>query len=344
MLCRASTTFKWTANLAPPNTVPLIPRCWRTILFGSYEAIQKHSNLWLGRAPPNTAHFFSKCWKIFSSGCYAAMWKHSSLWLGCAPQHLLSRPSSFRGVEESFRFDVMQTFNNIQMNGWSCSPKHGPRHFTLLKKFFVWMVWNFSKTLKSLAEPCSPKHGPVLFTVLKNHFIWMLCRYLNTFKFIAGPRSPKSVTSKLISRRWKIVSSWCYEEFQQRWNEPMVVLPQTRSNAMRDVEKIFRFDSMKFSKTLELIFSQCSRTISCGCYAARYKHSRIISFWYCADNQQRSNEWMFLLPQTRCNSFHGVEDSFRLDGKKLFQNIWTYCWTVLFQTRPCSIHGVEKTF
>ena len=52
--------------------------------------------------------------------------KLSSWWLGRAPQHPLSRPSSFRGVTDSFRFDVVKIFNKVQMNGWSCSPKHGP--------------------------------------------------------------------------------------------------------------------------------------------------------------------------------------------------------------------------
>ena len=38
MLCRHSTTFKWTDVRAPPNTVQSISRCWRTFSFGWYEA------------------------------------------------------------------------------------------------------------------------------------------------------------------------------------------------------------------------------------------------------------------------------------------------------------------
>ena len=129
-------------------------------------------------------------------------WKHSSLWLGRALQHPLSRPSSFRGVEESFRLDVMQTFHNVQMNGWSCHDKHGLVIFTELKKLIFWMIWKFSKTFKVMAGPCSPKHGPVPFTMLKNLFVWMLCSHLKTFKFMAGPRSSTSlVTAQLISQR-----------------------------------------------------------------------------------------------------------------------------------------------
>ena len=73
MLCRHSTTFKWTAGRAPPNTVQGISRCWRLFSSGWYEAFQKHSNLWLGRAPPNTAQFLSRCWGTFRSGCFAAV-------------------------------------------------------------------------------------------------------------------------------------------------------------------------------------------------------------------------------------------------------------------------------
>ena len=194
--------------------------------------------------------------------------------LGRAPQHLLSRPSSFCGVEESFRFDVRQTLNNVQTNGWSCSPKHGPAHFTVLKNFLIWMVRSFSKTLELVVGPCSSKHGPVLFRVLKNFFVWMLCSHVKTFKFMTGPHFPTPlVTAQLILRRWRSVSLWC-----------------------------------------------------------------------CADFQQRSNERMVVLPQTRFNSFHGVKNFSYQDGMKLFKNIRTDGWAVLPQTRPSSVHRVEKLF
>ena len=71
---------------------------------------------------------------------------------------------------------------------------------------------------------------------------------------------------------------------------------------------------------------------------------RIISFWCCADFQQRSNERMVVLPQTQSSSFHGVEEASHLDGMKFFKNSRTYGWAVLPQTRPSSFHGVEKSF
>ena len=146
----------------------------------------------------------------------------------------------------------MQTSNNVQMNGWSCSPKHGPAHFTVLSHLFVWMVWSFSKTFKFMAGPCSPTNGLVSFTVLTNLFVWMLCSRLKTFKFMAGPRSPTSpVTAQLISRRWRIFSFWCYANFQQRSNERLVVLPQTWSCSFHNFEKSSRLDGMGLLKHIQ---------------------------------------------------------------------------------------------
>ena len=213
MLCKLFTTFKWTAGRAPPNTVQAVSRCWNIFSSGWYEAFQNHSILWLGRAPPRTAQFYSRCWKLFRLNVMQPHENHSSLWLGCAPQHPLSRPSSFRSVELFFRGDVIETFNNVQINGWSCSPKHDPAHFTVLKRFFVRMVRSFSKTFKFMAGPCSPKHGPVLVTVLKNLFVW------------------------------------CYAKCQQRSIERLVVLPQTRSSSFHVLKDLFVWMVWSFSKT-----------------------------------------------------------------------------------------------
>ena len=164
-------------------------------------------NIRLGRALSNTARNPSRCWKTISFGCYAATETHSSSWLGRAPQHPWSRHSSFRGVEESFRLDVLQSFNNVQMNGWSCSPKHIPAHFTVLKTLLIWMIWSYSKTFELMAGPCSPKTRPSSFHGVEKLFRLMLCSHVNTFKFMAGPRSPTSpVTAQLILRRWRINS------------------------------------------------------------------------------------------------------------------------------------------
>ena len=145
----------------------------------------------------------------------------------------------------------MQIVNNVQIKGSSCSHKHDPAHFTVLKHFSVWMVWSFWKTFKIMAGPCSPKHDTVLFKVLKNLFVWILCSRLKTFKFMARPRSPTSpVTAQLISRRWKTFSSWSYADFPQRSNERLDMLPQTRFNWFHDVEEVISLNGRKLFKNI----------------------------------------------------------------------------------------------
>ena len=152
------------------------------------------------------------------------------------------------------------------------------------KQFFVWMVWSFSKPLNSVAGPCSPNCGPVPFTVLNNFFVWMLCNPLKPFKFMAGPRSPTSpVTAQLNLRRLRVISFWCYADCQQRSNQRLVVLPQTRSSSFHGVKHFSRLDGMKLFKNI------------------------------------RFNGWA-VLPQTRPSSFHGVEEPFRLDVMQPFKN------------------------
>ena len=210
-----------------------------------------------------------------------------------APQHLLSRPSSFCGVEELFRFDVMQTFNNVQMNGRSCSPKHGPGHFTVLKNFFVWIIWSFQKTFELMAGPCSPKHGPVPFTVWMEFIFMVILQPCKTFKLMAGPRSPTCpVTAQLILRRWSIVLFWCYADIQQCSNERLVVLPQTRRSSFHDVEKPCHLDGMKLFKNI------------------------------------RTNGWT-VLPQTRPSSVHGVQAFICIDVLQPRKNIQVHGWAAL---------------
>ena len=141
-----------------------------------------------------------------------------------------------------------------------------------------------------MAGPCSLKHRPVLFTVLGNFSVQMLCSHLNTFKLMAGPRSPTSlVTAQLISRRWRIVSFWCYADIQQRSNERTFVLPQTRSRAFHGVEEIFRLDEMKLFKNIRIY----------GCV---------------------------VLPQTRPSSVHAVEESVCMDVMQPCENIQAHGW------------------
>ena len=261
----------------------------------------------------------------------------------------------------------MQTCNNVQMNGWSCSPKHGPGHFTVLKTLFIWIVRSFSKTFELMAGPCSPKHGPVPFTVLKNHFVWMLCSHVKTFNVMAGPRSPTPpVTTQLISRRWRIILFWCCTDFQQRSNKRLNELLQKRSRAFHGVENSFFLDGTKLFKNIRtcgwvvlpqvrlvpftvlknhFVWMLCSHVKTFNVMAGPRSPTppvtaqlisrrwRIILFWCCTDFQQRSNKRLNELLQKRSRAFHGVENSFFLDGTKLFKNIRTCGWVVLPQVR-----------
>ena len=168
----------------------------------------------------------------------------------------------------------MQIVNNVRLNSWSCSLKHGSAHFTVLKHLFVWIVWSFLNTIEFPAGPFLFQHGPVLFTVLKILFVWIICSHLKPFMFMAGPRSPTSpVTTQLISRRWVTFSSWCYADCQQRSNQRLVVLPQTRSSSFHKVKAFSRLDGINL-----------------------FKYHQIYG-------------WA-VLPQTRSSFFHGVEHIF----------------------------------
>ena len=127
---------------------------------------------------------------------------------------------------------------------------------------------------------------------------------------MAGPRSPTSpVTAQLISRRWEILSFWCYVDCQQRSNQRLVVLPQTRSSSFHGVKHFSRLDGMKLFKNI------------------------------------RFYGWA-VLPQTRPSSIHGVEEPFRLDVMHTFKTIQVYGWAVSQHplSRPSSFRGVEESF
>ena len=183
-----------------------------------------------------TAQLISRRWRIISFSCCVDFQQRSIEHMVVLPQ---TRSKAFHCVGDFFCLVNTKLFKNIRTYGWAVLPQA----------------------------------QLVLFTVLKNHFVWMLCSHVKTSKFMAWPRSPTSpVTAWFILRRWKIISSWC-----------------------------------------------------------------------CANFQQRSNERMYVFPQTRSSSLHSVKDFFRLDGKKRFKNIRTYGWVVLPQTRRSSFHGVEES-
>ena len=132
--------------------------------------------------------------------------------MGRAPQHLLSRPSSFRSVEKGFHRDVMQIVNNVQINGWSCSPKHDAAHFTVLKQFFVWMVWSCSDIFTFMSGPCSPQTRPSSFHSVEELFLRCYAAVQKLPSLWLG-RVPQCFLSRLSSFR-SVEKSLCFDVMQ----------------------------------------------------------------------------------------------------------------------------------
>ena len=270
--------------------------------------------------------------------------KHSSWWLGRAPQHPLSRPSSFHGGKHGYRFNVMQTFNNVQMNGWSCCPKHGPAQFMLLSQILVRMAWSFSKPIQNLGwvvlsqtQPSSfhgvekpfrldimqpfRKHSswwlgwasqyrlsrPSLLRVVKLCFRFDVMQTINSVKWTAGRAFPNTVQFK--SRWWVNFSSGWREAFQKH---SKVRLGRAPPNTAQFLSRCWGTFSSGYyaatSKTFKLMVGPRSPTFSITAQLIS-RRRRFFSFWCYADAQQRSNERLVVLPQTRSSSIHGVEST-----------------------------------
>ena len=305
--------------------------------------------------------------------------KHSSWWLGRAPQHPLSRSSSFWGVENSFGFDIMQIFNNVQMNGWSCSPKHGPAQFTSLSQLFVGMVWNISKTFETLAGSCSPKHGPISFHGVTEPFrldVMQPFQQLSSWWLGRAPQHPLSRPSSFrgVKHEYRFNVMQTFNNVQMNgWSWS----PKHGPAQITVLSQLFVRMAWSFSKTFKSLAGSCypkhgpvlftmfrnffvwmlcnhSENIQVDGWAAlpnipshgpaHFAALNIFFFWCCANFQQRSNERLVVLPQTRSSSNHAVESTSRPDGVKLFKNIPILSWVVLPQTRPSSFHGVEEPF
>ena len=284
MFCSHFKTFKFMAGPRSPTspvTARLFSRRWITFSFWCYANCLQRSIQRLVVLPQTRSSSFHGVKTFFRLNGWKLFKNNHSYGRTVLCQ---TRPSSFYGVDQPFGLNVMQPFKNFQVYGWAALPNipcHVPVIFAALKSFFVlmlcrlsttfksttgrappntvqiisrcrkpflvWMVWSFSRTLDFVAGPCSSKHGAVPFTVLKNYFVWMLCSHSKPFKLMAGPRSPTPlVTAQLISRRWRVFSF--YGDCQQRSNKRLVVLPQTRSSSLHDVEALSRLIGMKLFK------------------------------------------------------------------------------------------------
>ena len=90
-------------------------------------------------------------------------------------------------------------------------------------------------------------------------FVWMLISYLKPFKFMAGSCSPTSlVTAQLISRRWKIISFWCYADCQQRSNDGWSCFPKHDPAHFTVSNNFLVWMVGNFSKTFDFMAGPCS--------------------------------------------------------------------------------------
>ena len=239
--------------------------------------------------PQTRFNFIHSVEKPFRLNVMQPFQKHSSWWLGRASQHPLSRPSSFRGVEDSFCFDVVQMFNNVQTNGWSCFPKHGPAQFTALSQLFVRMALNFSKTFENLAGSCFPKHGPILFTVLQNLFDWMLCSHFKIFQvdgWAALPNIPCHGPAVFTALNMNIVLMLCRLSTTFKWTAgrapPNTVQLKSRcwvyfsSGRRKAFQKHSNFKLGRAPQNTAQFRSRCWKTFSSGCYAAISKTFKLM--------------------------------------------------------------------
>ena len=271
-------------------------------------------------------------------------WKLSSLWLGRAPQHPLSRPSSFRGVKESFRLDVMETINNVQRNGWSCSPKHDPAHFTVLKHFLVWMVRNFLKIFKVIGWAVLPQAQPSFFFGVEKFFrldVMQPFKTIQVYGWAALPNIPCHGPAHFAAL--KNLSFCCYADCQQRSNEWLVVLPQTRPSSIHGVEEPFCLDVMQPKKNFQ---NRCCAALpNFLCHGlAHFAALKIIfvlmlnRFWTTFKSTAGRAPPNTLQLISRCWKH------FSSGWYQAFQKHSIYAWAVHPQTRPSSFHGVEKPF
>ena len=174
----------------------------------------------------------------------------------------------------------------------------------------------------------------------KNHFVLIMCRHSTTFKWMDVCAPPNTV--QLISRCWRLFSTGWFTAFQKDSNLWLGRAPPNTAHFFTVLNKLLVWMFCRHVKRIKFMAGPRSPTslVTAQLISRRW---RIISFWCYADMQQRSNERMVVLPQTRSCSFHRVKEPFRLDGKKRFNNIRTHGWVLLPQTRPSSFHGVEKS-
>ena len=184
--------------------------------------------------------------------------KHSKWWLGRAPHYFLSRSNSFRGVKLCFLLMLCRLSTTFKSTAARAPPS------TVQLKSRCWVnflsgwreafqkhcIFRLSRVTRNTAQfrsRCWKTFSSGCYAAISK-----------TFKLMAGPRCPTSlVAAQFISRRRRFFLFWCCTDFQQRSNERLVVLPQTRSNSFHGVESTFRPDGMKLFKRFKILAGSC---------------------------------------------------------------------------------------
>ena len=272
----------------------------------------------------------------------------------------------------------MQTFKNVQMNGCSWHLKHGPVHFTVLKKFVVWMVRSFFKKIRIHCWAVLPQtrlssfhgvekffrldvmqpfknieidgwaalpyivcHGPAHFAALKIHFVLMLGRLWTTFKWTAGRGPPNTV--QLISRTWKSFSSDGMKLSKNNRINGWAVLLQTRPSFFHGVKKPLRLDVMQRIENIQIYGWPALPNILCH-GPPHFAALKSFLLWMLCRLLTTFNWTAGRVPPTRSRWFHGVEGVCRLDGMKLSKNIQTENWAVFHKHGPFFFTVLMKFF
>ena len=172
-----------------------------------------------------------------------------------------------------------------------------------------------------------PLSRPNLFRGVKLCFLLLLCRFSTAFKWTAGRAPPNTVQLK--SRCWvNFLSGW-REAFQEHSKLRLGRAPPNTAQFLPRCWKTFSSGCYAaISKTFKLMAGPCFPTSPVTAQLIS-RRRRFFLFGCCTDFQQRSNEPLVVLPQTRSSSIHGVESTFRPDGLKLLKNIRNFGWVVL---------------
>ena len=201
---------------------------------------------------PVTAQLISRRWRLLSSCCYADFQQRSNERLVVLPH---TRYSSYHGVENIFVWMVWNISKTCKTMAGPCSPKHNPVPFTMLNNFFGWILCSRFKNFQVdgwAALPNIPCHSPAHFAALKKVFVLVLCSLSTAFKWTAGRAPPNTV--QLISRCWVNYSPGWHEAFQKH---SILKLARAPPNTAQFLSRCWKIFSSGFyaaiSKTIKLM-------------------------------------------------------------------------------------------